>query len=215
MKDSTQHVNANAEKWDRRAMTYDQNRFGYFRFMQRKLLSLIGLQRQTTLLDLGCGTGWAVRTAAEMLSGDGRFVGIDVSPEMIERAKANAFGMKDVEFYRASADKLPLEDSSFDIVICTNSFHHYPDPVKALVEARRVMREQGNMYIVDITRDTLFARWLDRRLTTREKEHVRLYSTEEYVQMFRSANLVHIQSRSLTPLMFPVKVHIAGKQAFR
>ncbi len=215
MKDSTEHVIANAEKWDRRAMTYDQRRFDYFRFVQRKLLSLIGLQRQTTLLDLGCGTGWVVRTAAEMLSGDGRFVGIDVSPEMIERAKANVFGMKAVEFYRASADKLPFEDSSLDIVICTNSFHHYPDPVKALIEARRVMRKQGHMYIVDITRDTLFAMWLNRRLTTKEKEHVKFYSTEEYVQMFHRADLVHIRSRPLTSLMFPVKVHIAEKQVFQ
>jgi ubiquinone/menaquinone biosynthesis C-methylase UbiE len=209
MKGFADHINANAEKWDRRATSYDQRRVDYFRFIQRKLLSFIGLQKPTTLLDLGCGTGWAVRTAAEMLEGDGRFVGIDISPEMIKRAKAKALGMNAVEFHRASADKLPFEDSSFDVVICTNSFHHYPDPVKALAEARRVLRKQGHIYILDLTRDTFWARWLNRRVTKKEKEHVKFYSTAEYREMFRTAGLTYIQSESS---MYVMKIHIAQNQ---
>ena len=210
MKHSTEHIKANADKWDRRARTYDEKRFDYFREIQKKLLSSINPTKQTRLLDLGCGTGWLVRTASELCSGEGRFVGIDASPRMIERAKSNSTANNAVEFYLGSADTLPFEDNSFDVVTCTNSFHHYPKPIDALLEARRIMRQGGRIYILDVTRDNLFAGLINRVLTMKEKEHVKFYSTREYIEMFRDAGLAHLDGNLSMYSIF--KTHVGQEQ---
>ena len=102
--------------------------------MQKQVLSLISFQPGTSFLDLGCGTGWAVCYVADLLEGQGQFIGIDISQGMIERARENASRLENVHFRIASAEQLPVEDETMDNIICTNSFHHYLHPEKALAE---------------------------------------------------------------------------------
>ena len=63
-----EHNRLNEEKWNSRAKTFDDRRFNYFRFMQKRLVSLLDLKENQHLLDLGCGTGWAVRYAASLVN---------------------------------------------------------------------------------------------------------------------------------------------------
>ena len=202
---------ANEHKWSQRAATYDQKRFDYFRMMQRELITASKIPSPPTFLDLGCGTGWAVCYVAKQFEGNGRFVGVDLANGMIERAKSNAEGIANTEFYQARADDLPFEEGSFETVICSNSFHHYPDPVKALQEVRRVLRQNGRIHILDVTADDLFIRWIDSSVRTREKEHVRFYSTQEYIDLFAQSGLLHIRS-SQVKIWYPLKIHIAEKE---
>ena len=176
--------------------------------MQKQVLSLISFQPGTSFLDLGCGTGWAVCYVAGLLEGQGQFTGIDISQGMIERARENASGLKNVHFHIASAERLPVEDNTMDNIICTNSFHHYLHPEKALAEIRRVLKEKGGIYILDVTSDDVITNWIDRSHAKKEKEHVRFHSTKEMKDLFSKAGLRYVKSKLI---WYPVKVHIAEK----
>jgi ubiquinone/menaquinone biosynthesis C-methylase UbiE len=208
MENINEHNKANEQKWDIRAKTFDKKRSDFFRYMQRNVISMIDLRENTSFLDLGCGTGWAVCYVANRLKGQGNFIGIDISNGMIEKAKENALGLENINFYKASAEELPLEDNCFDNIICTNSFHHYLNPINALTEVCRVLKQKGRIHILDITADDFFARWIDRRAKKKEKEHVKFYNTTEFKDMFSQVGLNYIGGRLLK---YPEKIHIAEK----
>jgi ubiquinone/menaquinone biosynthesis C-methylase UbiE len=147
-----------------------------------------------------------------LLDGKGKFVGVDISKGMIEKAKSNATGIPNVEFYEASADDLPFDNDYFDTVICSNSFHHYLHPEEALKEVKRVLEPNGRIHILDVTADDFFIRWIDKRVGAREREHVKFYSTMEYASMFSRVGLKHIMS-SRVKMLYPLKVHVGGKES--
>jgi ubiquinone/menaquinone biosynthesis C-methylase UbiE len=204
------HNAANEKKWSRRAANFDNRRYDYFRLLQRLLVRETRIKPACTFLDLGCGTGWAVRYAADLLAGNGRFVGIDLSQGMIEKAKSDSTGLINVEFHQANADDLPFDEGIFDTVICSNSFHHYLRPIEALKEVRRVLKPGGKIQILDITADDALIRWIDKRVKRREKEHVKFYSSAEYAQLFNQAGLKHVRSSRLK-ILYPLKVHVGEK----
>ncbi len=103
-------------------------------------------------LDVGCGPGWLdVRLAqvAPRLS----VTGIDVEPEMVERATANASASGvagRVRFQVGDVAKLPFPDGRFDLVISSFSAHHWQDPARGLAEIYRVLKPGGEVRIYDI-----------------------------------------------------------------
>jgi ubiquinone/menaquinone biosynthesis C-methylase UbiE len=204
-----EHDKANEKKWDSWAETFDNKWAAPFRYLQKKVISLANLQKNTNFLDLGCGTGWAVRYASGLLNAQGNFVGIDISEGMIAKAKEHSRGLTKIKYYKAGAEDLPLENSYFDVVICTNSFHHYLNPEKAIHEAYRVLKQEGEIYILDITADDFITRRIDALTKKIEKEHVKNYSTAEYKQMFSAAGFKYIKSKII--MAYPLKVHIAQK----
>lgn len=208
MNPKTQHAELNERKWDARATTFDQKRFDYFRWMQRRVIGLIDLRPNLHFLDIGCGTGWAVRYVASCLQDKGEFYGVDISGTMIETAQAQSRDFGKVHFYKSNAEQLPLESGSVDCAICTNSFHHYLDPSKVLNEIRRVLAVAGRLYILDVTTDDFVMRWIDCRVRRWEREHVKFYSSREYQTMFTAAQLKYLNSRLI---VYPIKVHIAEK----
>lgn len=208
MGSDTEHAERNARKWDARAETFNERRFDYFRWMQARAISFLYIKAGMHFLDLGCGTGYAVRHVAAKIECDGMFCGIDVSPRMVEIAREDSSGYRNVRFEVASADKLPLGADFFDAILCTNSFHHYLHPSKALAEISRVLKPGGRVFILDVTADNSLARWIDARTRRREPEHVKFYSSAEYAKMFEAAGLKHVTTRTILP---PMKVHIAEK----
>ncbi len=203
-----EQVDLNKSKWDARAATFDDRCFDYFRCLQRRVVRLIEVKPGIHFLDVGCGTGWAVRHVAGLVQGRGEFHGADLSANMIAKARANSVDLVNVHFHQANAERLPLEGGTFDSIICTNSFHHYPDPFKALSEMARVLKVGGRVYIMDLTADGPLLRAIDRRVKAREKEHVKFYGTREYRQMFSVAGLRYVRSKTIA---FPMKVHIGEK----
>jgi ubiquinone/menaquinone biosynthesis C-methylase UbiE len=212
--EESKHSELNKEKWDGRARDFDDKRFVYFRIMQRRLISLLALKVNQRLLDMGCGTGWAVRYAASLVDQHGEFYGIDISSKMIEKAIANYSDYRNIHFYETSAEQLPFKNNYFDFIICSNSFHHYFNPDKVLAEVYRVLKPAGRIYILDITSDGFIGRMIDRWTKKREPEHVKYYSTEEYHRLFFNAGLYHLNSRLLPGRLigFPMKVHIGEKE---
>ncbi len=202
-------TNLNAEKWSRRSLNYDNRKFGYFRYMQKKTIYATGLKEGDIFLDIGCGTGWAVLYASTIVKESGFCYGIDISHAMIEKANEKAGNYKNVKFQEAGSENLPFEDNFFNTIICTNSFHHYPHPEKAVIEMNRVLKNYGRVYIADVTADSFITRWADRYTAKKEKEHVKFYSTDEFSLFFNNAGLYYLESRRLTG---PIKIHTGEKR---
>jgi SAM-dependent methyltransferase len=104
------------------------------------------LGAQATVLDVGCGNGWAVQWAVER--GAGRGVGVDISPAMIERARQAVGTDERFRFEVGSGQVLPLQTASVSHLLSVESLYYYPDPAKALEEWARVLAPGGRLAIV-------------------------------------------------------------------
>ena len=100
------------------------------------------------LLDCGCGTGPMISLLYEEDPGR-HYTGIDLTPRMIEVARAK--NLKGVDWVTGDCEDLPFEENSFDVIICSNSFHHYPNPQKFFDSAKRVLRPGGRLILQDYT----------------------------------------------------------------
>lgn len=178
-------------RFDRWAKTYDRGqRKPWFARAQTGALGAAALDETDRLLDVGCGTGGAVIAAARLPVA--RACGIDVSPGMITRARQNADGIAGIEFHVADAEVIPYDDGAFTAVICTNSFHHYSDPLRALAEFRRVLEPGGRLVVVDPDRAGCLWVWCwDRLLRVAERSHVRYYTARELLDLLTVAGFAN------------------------
>lgn len=201
------HVKLKENRWDSWAGTYDKKLFDFFRHFQKKAVEMARLKEGQSFLDIGCGTGFAVRYAAVTMNCNGNFYGIDLSSKMIEKAGDNSQGYRNVHFYKANVEAMPFESGLFDSAICTNSFHHYIDPSKALDEIYRVLKPGGRIYILDATTDGIMTKLAEKAFMSRQQSHVKLYSTGEFRELFTKSSLKYVTTRAV----WPVKVQVGEK----
>lgn len=114
----------------------------------RILVEVAGLAPDDRTLDIGCGPGVAVRGAAAVVT-DGRAVGVDRSPSMVDIARRRSEGLENTEYAVGQAEDLPLPDESFTVAWTAHAFHHWADPDAGLIEARRVLAPAGRLLIVE------------------------------------------------------------------
>jgi len=105
------------------------------------------------VLDLGSGAGTDSLIAAQMVGEQGRVVGIDMTAEMLAKARAAASeaGVGNVEFVEAEAEQLPFDDASFDVVISNGVIDLIPDKDAVYAELHRVLVPGGRLQIADVT----------------------------------------------------------------
>jgi ubiquinone/menaquinone biosynthesis C-methylase UbiE len=99
-----------------------------------------------SILDVGCGTGELLFQLRSHLNP--ALAGLDLSSNMLEVARKKLGSSADLR--QGDAESLPWQASHFDLVFCTLSFHHYPQPLQALAEMRRVLKPGGTLLLADI-----------------------------------------------------------------
>lgn len=163
-----------------------------------KTIRLMGLRPGERVLDLGCGSGWATRLLARLVSegpeGFGQVVGVDVSDEMIRQARAASKDFENILYVWGSAQQIPWEENFFDKVLSVESFYYYPDQGSALKELFRVMAPHGRMFIlINLYKDNPYSlQWVDKL-----KVPVHVRSEAEYVELLNSCGFENVEARRI------------------
>ncbi len=176
--------------FDKVAIKYENSCFGR---QARKLYDKVAIKiehfKHGFILDLGCGNGNLLEKLKKYKS---KLYGADISSEMIKYARERLGNY--AELIIADSESLPWQDNSFDIIVCTLSFHHYPNPGKSLNEMKRVLRKNGHIIIAEAWLPALFRDIANLFMNTRLNKtgDVRVYSLYEWLKMLRSAGFNNI-----------------------
>ncbi|OPY92887.1 MAG: Erythromycin 3''-O-methyltransferase [Syntrophaceae bacterium PtaU1.Bin231] len=167
-------------------------------------IALASLKEGETVLDLGSGAGFDCFLAADRVGPTGKVIGVDMTPEMIERARENARreGIEHVEFRLGDIEHLPVEDGSVDVIISNCVINLAPDKGRVFSEAFRVLKPGGRLMVSDIV--------LRKPLPEVVRNSVSAYVgcvagaslKEDYLGAMRQAGFVDVTVQSEAP--FPV-----------
>jgi len=156
-------------------------------------LARIPVEAGETVLDLGCGSGYALRALREAKDA-GRAYGLDGAPEMTHNARSYTDDPR-VSYVVGDFQSLPFDDDSVDHCFSMEAFYYAPDPVGALEELRRVLRSGGTFYCA--------VNYFEENEHTHEwQEHISidmtLWSYERYREAFRDAGF-HVAEQDTVP----------------
>ena len=181
--------------FDRWSPRYEKDRVSRFNAeIQGAAFECLGLLPDDHFLDVGCGSGAAVRRAAGVAQ---RAVGVDLSAGMISRARELATDVPNAEFVRGDSESLPFSAGEFSAVLCTTSFHHFPDPLGAAGEMARVLDVEGRLVVGDPCTDRRAAWLLNLALRAFQRSHVSFYSSQQLQGFLEQAGLKVTDTRFL------------------
>ena len=135
------------------ASMYESDNAGVYETCKKDYPEIIEILKErefNTLLDAGCGPAPLIVLLAEMYP-EKYFTGIDLTPAMIEKAKEK--NLSNAEFVVGDCENLPFEDNSFDVIVCCESFHHYPNPQDFLASVHRCLKPGGILFLRDYAAD--------------------------------------------------------------
>ncbi|OIO00926.1 arsenite S-adenosylmethyltransferase [Candidatus Desantisbacteria bacterium CG1_02_49_89] len=167
-------------------------------------VALASLKQGETVLDLGAGAGFDCFLSAKKVGTKGRVIGIDMTPEMVAKARKNAQkgGYKNVEFRLGEIENLPVEDDSVDAIISNCVINLAPDKGKVFKEAFRVLKPGGRMMVSDI----VLLKNLPKAIMGSVAAYVGCISgavkKEEYLGMIKKAGFgrIEIKDESVFPI---------------
>lgn len=154
-----QYKQLSIREFTKAAKVYETDHAGIYEMCKDDyppMLAELEMDPFDNVLDVGCGTGPVIELLAKKYP-EKHFVGLDITPAMIEVARSK--GLSNAEFVVGDAENLPFGDEDFDAVLCSNSFHHYPNPGAFLSEAHRVLRPGGKLILRDYTSNDVVV-WL-------------------------------------------------------
>ncbi|MBZ5568734.1 MAG: methyltransferase domain-containing protein [Acidobacteriia bacterium] len=158
----------------------------HHRDITEKAIRRMELRPGERVLDLSCGTGWATRILARLVGegpqGFGQVVGLDISDEMIRRARVASTDFDNVMFVWGSAQQIPWEENFFDKALSVEAFYYYPDQARTLAELFRVLAPRGRFFIlINLYKDNPYSlRWVDEL-----KVPVHVRSEADYVHLLQ------------------------------
>lgn len=181
------------KEFTKAAKIYDSNHAGIYEmckdeypFVAEELKNI----EFDNLLDVGCGTGPMIELFVQEFPNK-EYTGLDLTPKMIEVASQK--NLPQTTFIVGDSENLPFEDESFDVITCTNSFHHYPNPQVFFNEVRRVLKKDGYLVLRDYTSNN-FMIWLMNHIEMPLSHllghgDVKIHSCKEVHEMCKKAGL--------------------------
>ncbi|HMK45282.1 MAG TPA: methyltransferase domain-containing protein [Methanocella sp.] len=183
-KSESQIRDESRKSFDQQALNYESSLAGKHSIpLYEHVIKTMNRYEYNSVLDVGCGTGNLLAEISKRKQVS--IAGIDLSENMIAMAKKRLGETSDVR--NGDSEHLPWKDNLFDIVTCTDSFHHYPNPVAVLKEMRRVMRPSGKLVIADPWAPTPFRQIANILLPFRKSGDVKLYSEQEIKRLLTNS----------------------------
>jgi arsenite methyltransferase len=158
-------------------------------------VTLAGLAPGSTVLDLGSGGGLDCFLAAKQVGPGGHVIGVDMTPEMLERARAAAqrMGIPNVEFRFGYLEQLPVEDVSVDVILSNCVINLAPDKEPVFREALRVLKPGGMFSVSDIIIRGEFSEELKKDMAAWSACVSGAIPEQEYIQKLADAGFTDIQ----------------------
>ena len=185
------HREDSRRKFDKMASDYESSSYGSFsRSLYNKVTLKAGIFKHDFILDLGCGNGILLK---KLKFYGAKLCGADISAEMIRYAQERLGD--NAELKVTDSENLPWEDNYFDTIVCTLSFHHFPNPEKSLNEIRRVLKSKGRLIIgelafpglIRILRNCYLRSWFNK------SGDVKIYSKNNWIKMLGNAGFKEIE----------------------
>jgi arsenite methyltransferase len=164
-------------------------------------ITLASLQPGQTVLDLGSGAGLDCFFAAKKVGETGKVIGVDMTPEMIERAQGSAkrMNIQNVEFRQGYIEELPVESNSVDVIISNCVINLSPDKAKVFAETFRVLKPGGKLAVSDIVTDGPLPDSIKKSLSAWAGCVAGAVEATEYIGMMEA---VGFRDVSITPVFF-------------
>ena len=165
-------------------------------------VTLASLLLGQTVLDLGCGGGIDCFLAAQKVGPTGHVIGVDMTPQMVDRARANKARLKmdNVEFRLGEIENLPVADATIDVVISNCVINLSTDKPRVFSEVYRVLKPGGKLAVSDIVTDGALPQAVRHSLQAWVGCVAGAVEESVYVQMIKAVGFINIQS---SPVFLP------------
>ena len=173
-------------EYSRLAQEYDRKWSFYIEATTRETMRRLSIGSKDRVLDVGCGTG-ALLHQLHIAYPEARLAGVDPVPEMLNVARRHL--PPTVALHEGWADRLPYADNTFNVVVSCNMFHYIRQPIAALHEMSRVLRDGGELIITDWCDDYLACQVCDWYLRLFSPAHVKVYRERDCLRLFKEAGL--------------------------
>jgi len=173
-------------------------------------VALASLKEGDVVLDLGSGAGFDCFLAAGKVGEEGRVIGVDMTNEMIDKARSNAKkgGYSNVEFRLGEIENLPVADNTIDVVISNCVINLSPDKGRVFSEAYRVLKPGGKLMVSDIVLLSELPDFIKRSATAYVSCLSGAVVEDEYLGMMKEAGFKDIEIVDETP--YPVEKLLSG-----
>jgi arsenite methyltransferase len=167
-------------------------------------ITLASLQPGQTVLDLGSGAGLDCFFAAKKVGDTGKVIGVDMTPEMIERARSSAkrLDLQNVEFRQGYLEDLPVESNTVNVIISNCVINLSPDKSKVFGESFRVLRPGGKLAVSDIVTDGPLPDSIKKSLSAWAGCVAGAIEAEDYIGMMKTVGFTDV---TVTPVFFDRK----------
>jgi SAM-dependent methyltransferase len=164
-------------------------------------ITLASLTPGQTVLDLGSGAGLDCFFAAKKVGETGKVIGVDMTPEMLERARGSAkrLNISNVEFRQGYIEELPVESDTVDVIISNCVINLSPDKSKVFAETFRVLKPGGKLAVSDIVTDGELPEPIRNSLSAWAGCVAGAMDAKEYIGLMESVGFTNI---SVTPVFF-------------